>query len=148
VRSRGVELEGKVNLDQNWKVIASYSYTDLEFTDNPLDPTLNGNTPLLVPNSQASLWLDYTVTDGPLTGLGLGAGVRYRGKSWADDANNFRVDDATVFDAAIRYEKNDWKAALNVTNLFDKEYVAGCNTTSFCGYGEARTVGFKLSKVW
>jgi len=148
VRSRGIELEGKFNLNQNWKVIASASYTDLEFTKNELDTALEGNTPLLVPNSQAALWLDYTFTDGALEGLGIGAGVRYRGKSWADNTNNFRVDDATVFDAGIRYEKNDWKAALNVTNLFDKEYVAGCNTTSFCGYGEARTVGFKLSKVW
>jgi iron complex outermembrane recepter protein len=148
VRSRGVELEGKFNLNQNWKLIASASYTDLEFSNNSLNPDLNGNMPATVPNSQASLWLDYTVTDGPLTGLGLGAGVRYQGKSWADDANQFRVPDATVVDAGIRYEKNDWKASLNVTNLFDKEYVSGCNTTSFCGYGEARTVGFKLSKVW
>jgi iron complex outermembrane receptor protein len=148
VRSRGIELEGKVNLDQNWKMIASYSYTDLEFTNNPLTPALEGNTPLLVPNSQASLWLDYTFTTGALEGFGIGAGVRYRGKSWADDANTSRVGDATVFDAGIRYEKNDWKASLNVTNLFDKEYVAGCNTTSFCGYGEARTATFKISKVW
>jgi len=74
--------------------------------------------------------------------------VRYRGESWADDANTLRVKDATVFDAGIRYEKNDWKAALNVTNLFDKEYVAGCNTMYFCGYGEARTLTLKVSKVW
>jgi iron complex outermembrane recepter protein len=148
VRSRGIELEGKVNLNENWKVIASASYTDLEFTENALDPALEGNSPLLVPNSQAALWLDYTVTEGVLEGLGLGAGVRYRGKSWADNENTARVDDATVFDAGIRYAKNDWKASLNVTNLFDKEYVAGCNTETFCGYGEARTVGFKLSKVW
>jgi iron complex outermembrane recepter protein len=148
VRSRGVELESKVNLDQNWKVIASASYTDLEFTKNPGDPTMEGNTPAVVPNSQVALWLDYTVTDGPLTGLGLGAGVRYRGKSWADDANTLRVGDATVFDAGIRYEKNDWKASLNVTNLFDKDYVASCNTMYFCGYGEARTLTFKVSKVW
>ncbi|MGK6313091.1 TonB-dependent siderophore receptor [Neorhizobium sp. DT-125] len=148
VRSRGVELEGKFNLNQNWKVIASASYTDLEFTRNPGNPAMEGNTPLLVPNSQAALWLDYTVTDGPLEGLGLGAGVRYRGKSWADDANTLRVSDATVFDAGIRYEKNDWKASLNVTNLFDEEYVSGCNTNLFCGYGQARTATFKLSKVW
>ncbi len=148
VRSRGVEVEGKFNLTENWKTIASASYTNLEFTKNPGDPSMEGLTPLLVPNSQASLWLDYTVTEGPLTGLGLGAGVRYRGKSWADDTNTLRVPDATVFDAGIRYEKNDWKASLNVTNLFDKEYVAGCNTMSFCGYGEARTVSLKLSRTW
>ncbi|MBN7804157.1 TonB-dependent siderophore receptor [Agrobacterium rosae] len=148
VRSRGIEVEGKVNLTDNWKTIASASYTDLEFTKNPSDPSLQGKTPLLVPNSQASLWLDYTVTDGAFEGFGLGAGARYRGKSWADDANNFRVDDAVVFDAGIRYEKNGWKTSLNVTNLFDKEYVAGCNTTIFCGYGEARTATLKISKVW
>ncbi|WP_312404883.1 TonB-dependent siderophore receptor [Rhizobium sp.] len=148
VRSRGFEVEGKVNLNQNWKVIASASYTDLEFTKNPGEPALEGNTPAVVPNSQAALWLDYTITEGALEGLGFGAGVRYRGKSWADDANTLRVGDATVFDAGIHYEKNDWKASLNVTNLFDKEYVAGCNTMYFCGYGEARTATFKISKVW
>jgi iron complex outermembrane receptor protein len=83
-----------------------------------------------------------------LEGLSFGAGARYRGKSWADNANTLRVPEATVFDAAIRYEKNDWKASLNVTNLLDKNYVAGCNTEYFCGYGEARTVNFKISKVW
>ncbi|MCJ8517496.1 iron complex outermembrane receptor protein [Pseudorhizobium tarimense] len=148
VRSRGAELEGKFNIDQNWKVLASASYTDIKFTDYPGTPALEGNTPLLVPKAQAALWLDYTVTQGVLEGVSLGAGVRYKGESWADDANTLRVPGATVFDAGIRYEKNDWKAALNVTNLFDKEYVAGCNTMSFCGYGEARTVTLKLSKTW
>ncbi len=145
VRSRGFEVEGKFNINDNWKTIGAVSYTDLEFTENGI---YTGNTPNVVPNVLASLWLDYTVTQGALEGLSLGGGVRYRGKSWADEANTLRVDDATVFDAGIRYEKNDWKASLNVTNLFDKEYVAGCNTMYFCGYGEARTVSFKLSKVW
>ncbi|MET0171966.1 MAG: TonB-dependent siderophore receptor [Agrobacterium vaccinii] len=148
VRSRGIEMEGKVNLTENWKAIASASYTDLEFNKNPSDPSLQGRTPSLVPNSQAALWLDYTVTDGAFEGFGVGAGARYRGKSWADNANTSRVPDALVFDAGIRYQKDDWKTSLNVTNLFDKEYVAGCNTTIFCGYGEARTVSFKISKVW
>ncbi|WP_313196835.1 TonB-dependent siderophore receptor [Rhizobium sp.] len=145
VRSRGFEVEGKVNLTENWKAIAAASYTDIEFTDNGI---YTGNSPNVVPKVLTSLWLDYTITQGALEGLSLGAGVRYRGKSWADEANTLRVGDATVFDAGIRYEKNDWKASLNVTNLFDKEYVAGCNTMSFCGYGEARTVNFKISKVW
>ncbi|RWX78564.1 TonB-dependent siderophore receptor [Neorhizobium lilium] len=148
VRSRGFELEGKFNIDQNWKAIASYSYTDLEFTKYPGSPDMVGKTPYVVPASTAGLWLDYTVTEGALEGLGLGAGVRYRGKSWADNANTLRVGDATVFDAGLHYEKNDWKAALNVTNLFDKDYVAGCATQYFCGYGQSRTITFKLSKVW
>ncbi len=147
VRSRGVELEGKVNLDQNWKLLGSYSYTDLEVTKN-LDTSIVGNSPYLVPNSTASLWLDYAVTDGALEGVSLGAGMRYQGKSWADAANTLRVPSATVFDAAVRYEKNGWGAALNVANVFDKEYVSGCAGVNTCGYGDARTFTLKLSKKW
>ncbi len=78
----------------------------------------------------------------------LGAGMRYQGESWADRLNTLKVPGATVFDAAVRYKKDNWEAALNVTNLFDKEYVRGCQGDSTCGYGDARTITFKLSKVW
>jgi len=101
-----------------------------------------------VPNSTASLWLDYAFTSDALDGLSIGAGVRYQGKSWADQANTLRVPSATLFDAGIRYEKKGWGAALNVANLFDKEYVSGCAGANVCGYGEARTITFKLSKKW
>ncbi len=147
VRSRGVELEGKINLDQNWKLLGSYSYTDLEVTKN-LDSSIVGNSPYLVPNSTASLWLDYAVTDGALEGVSLGAGMRYQGKSWADAANTLRVPAATVFDAAVRYERQGWGASLNVANVFDKEYVSGCAGVNTCGYADARTFTLKLSKKW
>jgi iron complex outermembrane receptor protein len=147
VRSRGVEFEGKINLDQNWKLLGSYSYTDLEITKN-LDASVIGNSPYLIPNSTASLWLDYALTDGELEGLSIGGGVRYQGKSWADEANTLRVASATLFDAAIRYEKKGWGASLNVANVFDKEYVAGCGGANVCGYGDARTITLKLSKKW
>lgn len=147
VRSRGVELEGKVNLDQNWKLLGSYSYTNLDIMKDQ-DSTLIGNSPYLIPNSTASLWLDYAVKDGPLDGLSVGGGVRYQGKSWADQANTLRVPDATLFDAAIRYEKKGWGASFNVNNLFDKEYVSGCQGATTCAYGEARTFIVKLSKKW
>ncbi|MDM9627916.1 TonB-dependent siderophore receptor [Rhizobium sp. S152] len=147
VTSKGFELEAKINLDQNWKVLGSYSYTHLEITDDP-NPALVGNTPFIVPAHQASLWLDYAVTNEALEGLSFGAGVRYQGTSWANNENTNKVPAATVFDAAIRYEKENWQASLNVANLFDKEYVASCGGLTVCGYGDARTVTFKLSKKW
>ena len=148
VESKGIELEAKVNLNENWRLLGSFTYTDVEVTENPLNPALVGKTPYIVPDVTASLWLDYTVTTGALEGLSLGAGLRYKGESWADEANTLKVPDATVVDAAIRYKKNDWTASLNVTNLFDKEYVESCGGIGACGYGDARTFTFKLSKVW
>ncbi len=147
VRSRGIELEGKVNINESWKLIAGLDFIDLEITEDA-NTALIGNTPYLIPDTQASLWLDYTVQDGALEGMSVGAGVRYQGESWADNENTAKVPSATVFDAGIRYEKNDWGAALNVANLFDKEYVSGCGGLLTCGYGDARTITFKLSKKW
>jgi iron complex outermembrane receptor protein len=148
VESRGFELEGKVNVDQNWKLLASYTYTDTEVTKNDPNPGLIGKSLYVVPQNAASLWADYTVIDGPLDGFSMGAGLRHKGKSWADEANTLRVPASTVVDAAIRYKKDDWTASLNVTNLFDKTYVEACRTNGACGYGDARTFTLKLSKKW
>ncbi|MEI2297016.1 TonB-dependent siderophore receptor [Ensifer sp. MJa1] len=147
VRSRGIELEGKVNINESWKVIAGLDFMDLEVTEDA-NRALVGKSPYLVPDAQASLWVDYTVQQGALEGVSLGAGVRYRGESWADKENTAKVPSSTVFDAALRYEKNGWGAALNVTNLFDKDYVSGCSGVLVCSYGDARTVTLKLSKTW
>ncbi|WP_075290870.1 TonB-dependent siderophore receptor [Pararhizobium arenae] len=145
VESKGIELEGKVNIDQNWKLLASYTYTDMEITEEAVAAYI-GKRPRLIPEHQAALWLDYTVTEGAMEGLSLGGGLRYQGESAADIENTVWVPDAVVADAAIRYEKNGWGASLNVSNLFDKEYVKGCQGTFTCGYGEQRTVTLKLSK--
>lgn len=147
VRSRGFEFEGKANITDDWKAIAGFSYTDLEITEDA-NAALIGNSPYLQPKVQASLWLDYTIPRGALEGVSVGGGIRYQGWSWADMENNNKVPGAAVFDAAIRYEKEGWGASLNVTNLFDKDYVKGCGGINTCAYGDARTVTFKLSKKW
>lgn len=147
VNSRGVELEGKINLNENWKVLASYSYTDMEIKDDIVTANI-GKRPYLIPESQAALWLDYKVTNTWLEGLSLGAGVRYQGESYADYANTRVVPDVALLDAAIRYEKDGWQASLNVGNVFDKEYVKGCQGTRSCGYGDQRTFTLKLAKTW
>lgn len=148
VVSRGAELEGKVNINENWKVLASLAYTDMEVMENDANPALVGNSPYIVPKMTASLWVDYTLTTGAFEGMSLGAGVRHQGWSWADEANTEKVPAATLVDAAIRYDREDWGASLNVANLFDKAYVKGCGGLTVCGYGDARTVTFKLSRKW
>jgi iron complex outermembrane receptor protein len=147
-QSRGFEIEGKVNVDENWKLLASYAYTDTEVTKNDPNPALVGKSLYVVPEHSASLWADYTVTSGLLEGVSIGAGLRYKGKSWADEANTKSVPESTVVDAAIRYKKDDWTASLNVTNLFDKTYVEACRGEGACGYGDARALIFKISKAW
>jgi len=145
-RSRGFELEAVGNVLPGLNIVGAYAYYDVEFTDNE-DGTI-GNTPYGIPKHRASLWADYKVQSGGLTGLGFGGGVRYVGWTWGDDANSFRVRDYTLFDAALSYDFGNYRFGLNASNLFDKDYVASCSSDTGCYYGTGRTVTASVKYSW
>lgn len=147
VNSRGVELEGKANITPGLKVTASFTALDLDIKKDA-NPALIGKTPYIVPQVQGSAFLDYTFRESVLTGVSVGGGVRYVGSSWADNENTLKVPAATVFDARVGYKRDNWGANLSVTNLFDKEYVASCQTQYSCGYAEGRTALLTLNMTW
>lgn len=150
INVRGVELGVQANLADGWKVLGGLTYLDAEVTKavGTWDAVAVGLTPIQIPDLTASLWLDYTVQSGALEGVGLGAGIRYVGESWADRANTLKVPGAALVDAAIRYDRDNWGMALNVANLFDKDYVATCQGVGSCGYGAGRTFTLKLHTTW
>ncbi|GGB03296.1 ligand-gated channel [Brucella endophytica] len=147
VNSRGFELEAQANITDAWRVTAAFTTYKLEVTEDA-NAALIGNQPYLVPETQASVFAQYTVLDGALEGLQLGAGVRYIGSSYADAENKYKVPDVALVDLKLGYEKDNWGVDLNVTNLFDKNYVAGCQTTLSCGYGEGRKALLKAHVKW
>src|SRR5262249_34667365 len=129
VTSRGVELEAVANVTPELKLKGSF--TDFHiFVSNDLDPTLIGTVPTNTPSVIASVWGDYTFKTGPLTGFGFGGGIRYNGHSYADTANTLEVPSFVVADAAVHYEIDNWRLALNVANITDKIYVTGCSTAA------------------
>lgn len=147
VTSTGFEIEGKANITENWRVLGSFTAYDLETTKDTRRELI-GKTPIVAPEMLASGWVDYTVKDGAFEGVSVGGGVRYVGPSYADALNAYKVPGATLFDAALRYEKNGWGAAINVNNIFDKVYVKSCNGISGCGYGDTRTITVSAHYKW
>jgi len=139
-------------------VIGNYSYIDNAYTrDNAssTSPSLVGKAPTGVPVHQASVWTRYELQSGPLAGLGMAAGVRYLGTSAGDPQNTFKVPAATLVDAALDLDLGrvspdlkGMQVALNVSNLFNKEYFASCWSTSFCYYGYQRSVRASLRYRW
>src|SRR5262249_16615220 len=101
-----------------------------------------------VPEQFGSVFADYTFQYGALRGFGFGMGVRYNGRSWADDANTLEVPSYVLGDAAVHYEKNGWRAAVNATNIFEKAYVGVCTSMAQCFYGERRKVLGSLAYRW
>lgn len=144
VRHRGFELEAKAELEFGLSLSAAYTYLDAEITRN--NDGFVGNRPSLVPEHSASLWADYSFGEATaLEGLSVGAGVRYVSSTFGDDENLIRVPSYTLFDAALRYKRGNWQAALNVSNIFDKSYFSTCYTGEGCYYGEGRNIRGSLN---
>jgi iron complex outermembrane recepter protein len=141
IRSRGIEAEARMSLTDSLNVIASYAYLNQTvIAASADDPSLGMTPPTGEPQNMASLWLDYTMHGGDWRGLGFGAGFRYIGAAVGDDANTFKVPSHFLVDAAIHYDIRNWRFAVNANNLFNRQYIAYCNSGTQCYYGSDRTV--------
>ena len=153
IRSRGIELEAKTELNRELSVLASYTYLDNVVTSSNSIAQL-GRHPAGFPMNSASAWADYTFRGGALDGFGVAGGVRYIGESPGNTTNTFYVPAATLFDAAIHYDFSGlgprfkgYSLQVNATNLFDKTYVTLCQDTG-CYYGLRRQVIATLRYRW
>ena len=144
-RARGIEVEAKASLAENFDLTAAYTFTNAEITKSNADD--EGNQLDSVPKHAASLWADYTIDEGTLDGLGLGAGVRYIGET-TDSTNTVTVEDVALFDAAIHYQWNSFRFALNANNLTDETYISSCFSPTFCYFGQRRTVLGSVTYRW
>lgn len=155
IQSRGIELESKAQLSDALELVANYSYSHLEITRSN-SANEKGNHPANSPEQLASLWSQYTVKGGPLSGLAIGAGVRYVGASYIDSQNSESIPHYTLVDASLSYDLGKLgsslkgvKAAVNASNLTDKSYVSQCGYTGdSCKYGYRRNVTGSLSYNW
>lgn len=152
IRSTGLELEGLADLERGLQLIASYSYNRGEVIKSN-NPAEIGKVPSYQPRHLASLWLDYRLPQGPLAGLGLGAGARYIGASYGDKLNLMRNPATTLFDVSVSYEPGyahpslkGWQARLSVQNLADKQ-VQACSD-GYCYLGQGRQIVGSVRYKW
>jgi iron complex outermembrane receptor protein len=154
VRSRGAEFEAKAQFAKGLDIVAALSYTDARTTRSNYASSVGKQLVLNAPWA-ASLWANYRVAGGPLSGLRIGGGVRWTGSKYGDAANTFRTPAFAVFDAALRYDLGlldsslrGMEAALNIQNLFDKTYLSNCNYSFGCYYGKERSVSTSVTYRW
>lgn len=146
--SRGVELEGRVDLTSQLDLALSYTRQDMEITRDTT--SLQGKTPVWVPKQMASLWSNYQLDNG----LRLGAGLRYVGEAQLDAANTDRVPDYLLMDMAASYDLAQLsqrlkgvEASVSASNLFNKTYYS-CYDQNNCWFGAERNVEARLKYVF
>ncbi|MCQ4317787.1 TonB-dependent siderophore receptor [Stutzerimonas zhaodongensis] len=152
-RSKGVELEVNSDINANLNITAAYTYTDARITKDAPGSLLEDRQMTGVPRNQASVWANYRFLDGALRGLRLGGGVRHFDSTFGYTAERLYgtldTGDVTLVDAAIGYEiDKNWSVDLNAKNVFDQEYVAGCNNAGRCYWGDERTLLGTVSLRW
>ncbi len=144
VQSKGIELEVASYPSNNITVLFNYTYMDMEVTKD--NSGLEGKTPIYIADNSASFWSNYDVYTGPLSGVGIGLGVRYTGETQMDALNTDTLPDYTLVDLAASYDlgrlstqARGIKVGMSVNNLLNEEYVT-CYDENNCWFGAERVV--------
>ncbi|NEQ31406.1 MAG: TonB-dependent receptor, partial [Leptolyngbya sp. SIO4C5] len=137
-RSQGIELDVQGEILPGWDIFAGYAYTDARVTEDNNIPV--GNRLRSVPEHNFNLWTKYTIQEGDFAGLGFGAGVFYESERAGDRDNSFFVDGYARVDAAISYERDNYRFGLNFQNLFDTEYIEAATDDLSIFFGAPFTV--------
>ncbi|MDX3974264.1 TonB-dependent siderophore receptor [Shinella sp.] len=155
-RVRGLEIEGKYELTPELDLLAAYAYSNSEILKSNRASEL-GREMLRLPEHQGSVWVNYRPS--AVEGLTLNAGVRAMSSYQTDSTylpelripGRALVDIGAEYDfGAINKDFSGTRLRVNVTNLFDKEYVSHClNTTGgSCNYGAGRAITASLKYSW
>lgn len=122
----GFEWEWVGRIAPRLEMSAHYTYLDL-------DPTL-----IAQPRHQAALWARQRLRIGGIKGFSLSLGLRHF-SAFRDGAAP-TTPGVTLVDAALGWEDEHWRLALNAINLADRRYVSSCLARGDCFYGQRRTL--------
>ncbi|MGF1675346.1 MAG: TonB-dependent siderophore receptor [Rivularia sp. (in: cyanobacteria)] len=142
-RSRGIEMNLSGEILPGWNIITGYAYTDARIEEDNALPI--GNRLDNVPKHSFNLWTTYEIQAGNLKGLGFGLGLFYVGERQGDLGNSFEIPGYLRTDAAIFYKRDNWRAALNVRNLFGVDYFESSFNRNRLFAGEDLTIQGTIS---
>ncbi len=116
-RSKGIELEGALQITRQWSVGANTAYTNAAFGDFGVN---SGKTPPNVPEWVTNTWTRYQNIAG--LPLEVGGNFRYVGDRFNNNANTVTLKSYELVDIHTSYQKGSARFTARITNLFDKVY--------------------------
>lgn len=145
-RFEGFELGLTGYLTRAWSIAGGYAYTDAKFIADISNTVRSGAEVAMVPKHTFTVWNRYDFNDV----WGAGVGLIHRTKSLASNeqiatvANpipNVELPSYTRVDAAVFWKiDRNWKAQLNVENIFDEKYYTNAYNNNNITPGSPRAV--------
>ena len=147
--AKGIEIDISGEILPGLNLLASYAYLDAANVSREVGTTFPG-VPAQVRRSifglepaasvrhAGSIWATYDLKNFT-PGLGIGAGITAKGRSFADTVNAIRVPGYTIGNAAIYWRQPKYEIAINMKNVTNARYFE--NPTFAGGLpGDPRTV--------
>ncbi|WP_025563361.1 TonB-dependent siderophore receptor [Psychromonas sp. SP041] len=147
IKSKGVEVELLMKPIENWQIKLGYAYVDARITDNP-DENIKGNRTPASALHDAYVWTKYNFPYQIANGtVGTTLGANYESSRYTDEDSTDRVKlpGYTTFDLGLHYEIKQYRASLNVENIFDETYYIAGSSDSSIYAGDPRNITFSLS---
>lgn len=123
--SRGLDVDLRWQVTPAWQWLAAYTNQQVEYSGTDYVAIVNvvGKQLFNVPEQSFRLATRYDFRNGSLAGLGLGLGVTHHSRLPGNAANDYFTPAAAVWDAQASYTLKSARFGLNITNLFDKEFL-------------------------
>ncbi|NML66535.1 TonB-dependent receptor [Hymenobacter sp. RP-2-7] len=127
--SRGVEVDIIANPAKGLNVVGGFSYNYSELAVSTADEQgrrpNTASSPVL-----ANLWVSYRLSEGPLRGLGLGAGGNYASDNRIQNTTSsvFILPAYTVLNASAFYDQPRYRLSVKADNLTNTHYWIGYTT--------------------
>ncbi len=144
-RSRGFDLTLGGEILPGWSIIGGYAYIDAEVTASNDDFLPVGSGLGNVPQNSFNLWTKYEFQSGALQGFGAGVGLFYVGERPGFFDTSYELPSYLRTDAALYYQRDRFRAALNFRNLFDVTYFESSYGRGRIFYGEPFAVQGTIS---
>lgn len=143
-RIRGLEAELTLRPSPQWRLLASYIFTDAKVVNAPQQPGLEGKRLAQVPQHGATLGVSY---ENPQW-LTASAMARFIGPQYEDDQNTLRLGSYWVFDLFLSRRVTQWgEIYLGMQNLFNTTYSVGRSSDGVVSIGAPLLVhgGIRIS---
>ncbi|OQK17914.1 hypothetical protein AU255_08650 [Methyloprofundus sedimenti] len=116
-RSRGIDSNMSWQASDGLRLLATYAYTDVRFTDNLI--VAQGNHVPGVPQHAGRLWMNYAFQNSLLDGFNLGGGVYAQSSVYLENENAFKTPAFYSVDAAMAYTRENYRVGVSIKNLTD-----------------------------
>ncbi|MDE2402558.1 MAG: TonB-dependent receptor [Burkholderiales bacterium] len=119
-RTQGLEFDLNGRPLPGLTTQANFVWQDAKSTANLA--AISGKRPSGVAQTGSRIAATYRLPSNHWHGWGVGAGATYKGASYADSANLYRVPSYVVVDGSVFYETPSWEVRLDLRNLADRRY--------------------------